>query len=186
MEREENGRLKKYLLFKNEMCYDICALHSGERHEKFGGESTMDGFHEVNEKFVNLFNHIMDIEEKAVITEEFKEITNNDMHVMEAIGIKDPKNMSTIAKDLSITVGTLTIAVNNLVKKGYVNRKRSEFDRRVVLVSLSEKGKKAFFHHKQFHEEMMEAALKNLDEGQTELLVKVLSNLEDFVLSYMK
>lgn len=144
----------------------------------------MDGFHEVNEKFVNLFNHVMDIEEKAVITDEFKEITNNDMHVLEAIGIKEPKNMSAIAKDLSITVGTLTIAVNNLVKKGYVNRKRSECDRRVVLVSLSEKGEKAFFHHKQFHEEMVEAALKNLDEEQTELLVRVLSNLEDFLLTY--
>lgn len=146
----------------------------------------MDGHHEVNEILVKLFNNIMDIEEKAVITDEFKEITSNDMHVLEAIGIKEPKNMSTIAKDLSITVGTLTIAVNNLVKKGYVNRKRSDFDKRVVLVSLSEKGEKAFFHHKKFHEEMIEAALKNLNEEQIELLTEVLSNLEDFILSYQK
>lgn len=168
------------------MWYDICALQSGEINGKFGGGSTMDGHHEVNEILVKLFNNIMDIEEKAVITEEFKEITSNDMHVLEAIGIKEPKNMSAIAKDLSITVGTLTIAVNNLVKKGYVNRKRSEFDRRVVLVSLSEKGKKAFFHHKKFHEEMIESALKNLDEEQIQLLTEVLSNLENFILSYKK
>ena len=49
--------------------------------------------------------------------------------------------MSAVAKSLSVTVGTLTIAMNHLVKKGYVERRRSEEDRRVVLVSLSEKEK---------------------------------------------
>lgn len=36
---------------------------------------------------VNLFNEIMDIEEKAIITDEFSDITNNDMHVIQAIGV---------------------------------------------------------------------------------------------------
>ena len=44
------------------------------------------------------------------------------------------------AGDLNITVGTLTTAINNLLKKGYVNRKRGEKDRRVVYISLSENG----------------------------------------------
>ena len=42
------------------------------------------------------------------------------------------KTSSEVAKELSITVGTLTVAINNLVKKGYVERLRSEDDRRVV------------------------------------------------------
>ena len=146
----------------------------------------MDGYHTVNDVLVNLFNDILDIEEKAVKTGEFKDITNNDMHVMEAIGIEEPKNMSTIARTLSVTVGTLTIAMNNLVKKGYVTRERSEYDRRVVLVSLSEKGLRAYEHHKKFHEDMVEAILKGLDEEQTKVLVKALSNLTEFFRSYGK
>ena len=110
-----------------------------------------DTFHEV---LVKLFNEIMDIEAKAIITPEYKDITNNDMHVIEAIGIGEPRNMSSVAKTLSVTVGTLTIAINNLVKKGYVHRVRSVEDRRVVLISLTEKGEKAFYHHKKFHEEL--------------------------------
>ena len=35
-------------------------------------------FHEV---LVKLFNDIMNIEAKAIITPEFRDITNNDMHV---------------------------------------------------------------------------------------------------------
>ena len=74
----------------------------------------------------------MDIEEKGIITDTFRDITNNDMHVIEAIGLGTPKNMSTIAKQLRVTTGTLTISMNSLVKKGYVKRERSEQDRRVV------------------------------------------------------
>ena len=80
----------------------------------------MDNYGTLNEVLVNLFNDIMDIEQKAIITPEFKDITNNDMHVIDAIGVGTPKNMSSIARELSVTVGTLTIAMNSLVKKGYV------------------------------------------------------------------
>ena len=128
----------------------------------------------------------MDIEEKAIITEEFKDISNNDMHIIEAIGKEEPKNMSAIAKRLSVTVGTLTIAIDNLVKKGYVNRVRSEEDRRVVLISLSEKGEKAFDHHKRFHEEMVEATLQDLNGEETQVLVRALQNLSKFFKEYGK
>lgn len=89
----------------------------------------MDNYGTLNEVLVNLFNDIMDIEQKAIITPEFKDITNNDIHVIDAIGVGTPKNMSSIARELSVTVGTLTIAMNSLVKKGYVVRERSSEDR---------------------------------------------------------
>lgn len=77
----------------------------------------MNTYQTLNEVLVNLFHDIMDIEQKAIITDEYKDLTNNDMHVIEAIGTDDPKNMSTIAHLLSVTVGTLTIAMNSLVKR---------------------------------------------------------------------
>ena len=144
-------------------------------------EKAYDTFNDV---LVNLFNEIMDIEARAIITPEFKDITNNDMHVIEAVGIGEPRNMSAVAKLLSITVGTLTIAVNNLVKKGYIDRVRSKEDRRVVLVSLTEKGKKAYQHHKRFHEEMIQSLLKGLSEQEISTLVTALTNLREFFRNY--
>jgi DNA-binding MarR family transcriptional regulator len=126
----------------------------------------------------------MELEQKAIITERFKDISNNDMHIIEAIGDKVAKNMSTVAKTLKVTVGTLTIAINNLVKKGYVNRVRSVKDKRVVLISLSNLGKDAYQHHKQFHEKMIRATLDGLDESETQVLVKALTNLNTFFKNY--
>ena len=142
-----------------------------------------DVFHDI---LVNLFQEIMDIEEKALITAEFKNISVNDMHIIEAIGTGEPKNMSTVAKLMSVTVGTLTIAINNLVKKGYVSRVRSEEDRRVVLIFLTEKGKRAYQHHREFHDGMVKALVEGLDERQQKILVKSLLNLRTFFNSYKK
>ena len=138
----------------------------------------MDKYGILNEVLVRLFRDIMDIEEKAIITPEFKDITNNDMHVIEAIGTGAPKNMSSIARELSVTVGTLTIAMNSLVKKGYVVRERGQEDRRVVYISLSDRGRKALEHHARFHREMIDGVTGDLSEEEMQVLVKALSRLD--------
>lgn len=146
----------------------------------------MDAYGTFHEVLVKLFNEIMEIEQKAIITDQFKDISNNDMHTIEAIGDKISKNMSSVARELRITVGTLTIAINNLVKKGYVNRVRSDEDRRVVLISLTELGKQAYEHHQKFHEEMIKATLHDLNEEETKILVKALTNLSGYFKRYYR
>lgn len=144
----------------------------------------MNHYEAINDVLVNLFNEIMDIEKKALITSEYKNISVNDMHIIDSIGIQEPKNMSTVAKSLSVTVGTLTIAINNLVKKGYVERVRSQEDRRVVLISLTEKGRQAYHHHKAFHDKMVLAVLKDLSAQETEVLTAALQKLQNFFRKY--
>lgn len=134
----------------------------------------------LNEMLVNLFNHVMDVESRAVITEEYKDITNNDMHIIEAVGIDAPRKMSDIAKRLDVTVGTLTTNMNGLDKKGYINRERSTRDKRVVLVTLTELGRKAFFHHRDFHKNMIKSVVVGLDDNEKRLLYRCLIKLDRF------
>lgn len=141
----------------------------------------MDSYNQLNEVLVRVFNHALKIEENSLIREEFKEISMNDMHIIDAIGDGNPKNMSSIAKIVGVTVGTLTIAMNNLVKKGYVIRTRSEADRRVVLISLTEKGKKAFKCHQVFHLEMIKAMREGLSDEQCLVLMQAMKNLKDYL-----
>ena len=64
----------------------------------------MDNRKIINDVLVHLFNEILQLEEEAIITEEYKDITNNDMHIIEAVGL-DGGNMSSIAAKLKVTVG---------------------------------------------------------------------------------
>ena len=80
----------------------------------------------LNTLLVGLFKDIMNIEQEALITGEFTDITVNDMHVIEAIGTGEPSPSSVVAKKLSVTMGTLTKAIDRLTRTGYVLRERSE------------------------------------------------------------
>ncbi len=134
----------------------------------------------INDVLVKLFNEIWELEEDAIITGEFKNITVNDMHIIEAIGPDEGKNMSAIARLLGITVGSLTTSMNGLVKKDYVVRERSELDRRVVNIRLTDKGMRAYEQHDNFHKKMTDAVINSLDETEVPVLTKTLSALSQF------
>ena len=144
----------------------------------------MDPHETINDILVNLFNEILKLEEEAIITDEFKDITNNDMHIIEAVGLSGENTMSVVAKKLGITAGSLTTSVNSLVNKKYVTRQRSEEDRRVVFLKLTEKGKRAYEHHREYHRQMTEAVISRLDENEVPVLIKTLTGLSDFFRGY--
>ena len=70
--------------------------------------------------------------------------------------------------------------MNSLEDKGYIERERSTQDKRVVLVLLTEKGRKAFFHHRDFHKHMIKAIVNDLDEDEMKILIRCLQALDDF------
>ena len=59
----------------------------------------MNTYETINDILVHLFNEIWELEKNAIITEEFKDITNNDMHIIEAIGLTGKTTMSVVAKN---------------------------------------------------------------------------------------
>lgn len=134
----------------------------------------------LNKLLVQLFNDILQIEEKSMNNTEFKNLSITEIHTIEAIGMEGNRTMGEIAHDLRITLGTLTTAINKLIKKGYVERKRIEEDRRVVLVSLTESGKKVFDVHNVFHKEMIDEIITNFEGDELELLTKALGKVNRF------
>ena len=144
----------------------------------------MDLQETINDILINLFNDILKLEEEAIITDEFKDITNNDMHIIEAVGLSGENTMSVVAKKLGITAGSLTTSVNSLVNKKYVIRQRSEEDRRVVFLKLTAKGKRAYEHHREYHRQMTDAVIGTLGEEEIPVLIKTLKGLSDFFRGY--
>ena len=140
----------------------------------------MESFSALNDVLVGLFRYILLSEENTIITEEYKDISCNDMHIIEAIGIGEPKNMSTVANALMITISTLTTGISALVKKGYVVKTKSDTDRRVVYLQLTERGVAAYKHHEEFHIAMTDEVTKELTDEEIEVLVKALKRISGY------
>ena len=140
----------------------------------------------LNEVLVELFNDILTIEQSAIKANKLRDLSITEVHTIEAIGMYEARTMSEVASDLGITVGTLTTAINNLVKKDYVERKRIEEDKRVVLIQLTKKGKLAYRIHEKFHMDMIKNITSDLTEEETKVLTEALEKLNIFFKSKYK
>lgn len=134
----------------------------------------------LNELLVQLFNDILQIEEKSLKNGPLSDLSVTELHTIEAIGMYKERTMTEVAQDLKITVGTLTTAINKLIKKGYVDRKRIEEDRRVVLIHLTKKGKLAYRIHEKFHNDMINETISGLRDDEEEILISSLERLNVF------
>ncbi|MGI6156531.1 MAG: MarR family winged helix-turn-helix transcriptional regulator [Enterococcus lemanii] len=141
-------------------------------------------FESINNLLVEVFNDILVIEESELKKSQFNDLSITEMHTIEAVGMYRKKTTSEVAKELSITVGTLTTAINRLVKKNYVERIRSEDDRRVVKLGLTKKGKLLYRVHQNFHRQMIEAVLVDMGKEEATALLKALENLHLFLQEY--
>nr|WP_272509093.1 MarR family transcriptional regulator [Clostridium ganghwense] len=130
--------------------------------------------------FVDIFNDLLIIEQTALQSGKLSDLSVTEIHTIENIGMYVPRTMSEVAADLGITVGTLTTAIHNLVKKGYVERKRDDKDRRVVKITLTKKGKLAYRVHEKFHSDMVKEAIEGLTQEEEELLACALGKLNKF------
>ena len=135
----------------------------------------------VNKLLVETFNDILYIEEKALKEGSFNDVSITEVHTIEAIGMYEKKMMSEVAKNLDITVGTLTVAVNKLVKKDYVQRFKSEDDKRMVLIGLTKKGRLLYRVHDKFHKDMVRETINGMSEDETRILAEALGRLNDFL-----
>ncbi|MER2063018.1 MAG: MarR family winged helix-turn-helix transcriptional regulator [Alkalibacterium sp.] len=121
------------------------------------------------------------IEERTLQMSQFKDVSIKEMHTIDAIGMYQEHTTSEVAKKLGVTVGTLTVSVNNLVRKGYVNRVRSETDRRVVQLALTKKGRLLYRLHDKFHRDMVKETINEMGEKESEVLMQGLKNLHGFL-----
>ena len=139
----------------------------------------------LNEMIVSLFHEILEIEELAVQQAAGVSLSVTEIHTLVAIG-EEQRHMTAVAEALGITISTLTVAVNKLLQKGYVEKQRNEEDRRIVDVRLSPRGKVMVAAHDRFHRHMVSAALQGLCGDEAAALFKGVRNLQAFFLEEKK
>lgn len=136
---------------------------------------------ELSERLVRIYENVLLTEEQALSKGYFSDLSSAEMHTLDAIGPYEAKTMTETAIELGITTGTLTVAIDRLVKKGYVIRKRDEVDRRVVRISLTKSGKLACRIHNKFHSVLAKRILEPYTPEEQALLIKMVSEIDTFI-----
>jgi len=111
------------------------------------------------------------------IAGKFKELSKNQPIVIKIIGLEGEIMPSTIGKYTGMEKSSLTRMVDDLEKKGIVFRKTDPEDRRKVIVSLTEKGRKCYNYLNKITTEMADEILKFVDEKDVEDYVQSLETM---------
>lgn len=67
-------------------------------------------------------------------------LTNSQFMALEALYSKGEMSIGEVRDKILSSVGTIPLIVNNLVKKGYIQRRTSEKDGRVCILHLTKEG----------------------------------------------
>lgn len=126
------------------------------------------------------FNAVLRIEEQSISSRLTHGLTIAELHTLVAIGLHEKNPMKVVAARLNIRVASLTAAINKLEAKGFVERYRSDNDRRQVLLSLTTKGRKAFRAHERFHKKLIDDVLQTLTPDEERVFVKALGTVKTF------
>ncbi|WEG11853.1 MarR family transcriptional regulator [Pullulanibacillus sp. KACC 23026] len=68
-------------------------------------------------------------------------ITSHELVFLKQISIEEPVKISDLSKELSVTPSYATALSDRLLQRGYIERKRSEVDRRIVELTSTDQGK---------------------------------------------
>jgi DNA-binding MarR family transcriptional regulator len=133
----------------------------------------------LNELLVDMFNHILVLEEKNLQDKGVK-LSMSEVHTLENIQKSETKTMSDVARLSLVTQGTLTVAVNRLEEKGYIIRSKDKQDRRLVRLQLTQAALDVLKIHDKFHEEMIDSFISDLNIHEDVNLIRSLEKIMDY------
>ena len=143
---------------------------------------------QLNEVIVDTYRSILRVEENILKRSDQTDLSISEIHMLEAVGKgKDRRRtISELAEVLNITLPSVTVAINKLMKKGYVEKVRGEEDGRIVYVSLTRQGRRIDSAHRYFHESMVRSIIRDMTESEMQALYNGVMKLDTFLKEQLK
>lgn len=135
----------------------------------------------IDKVLVHLFQDLLRIEERT-LQKQIGDLSMREVHIIEAVcaSQEEDNTMTVLAAMLRVTVGSLTVAIKTLERKGYVIRQRSESDKRRVHVLPLPPALEVETHHREFHRRMVDAVTSAISSEELDVLIKSLHAIYDY------
>lgn len=135
----------------------------------------------IDKVLVHLFQDLLRIEERT-LQKQIGDLSMREVHIIEAVcaSQEEDNTMTVLAAMLRVTVGSLTVAIKTLERKGYVIRQRSESDKRRVHVLPLPPALEVETHHREFHRRMVDAVTSAISSEELGVLIKSLHAIYDY------
>ena len=105
---------------------------------------------EIDDLFLQLIEMLWTHVSICYSVNEKKSFNITEYFIIEYLGKESFVSMSKLSKIIHVAPTTMTSIVDRLIKRGLLQRRRAQHDRRKVLVTLSEEGRQFYsrYHHR--------------------------------------
>ena len=104
-------------------------------------------------------------------------LTLIQIHYLEVMNLLDNPNITELAHALKLTKPTVKVAIDKLVKKGYVLKIQSDEDRRSSHLHLTGKGKLINLMHDYTYTQIAEFIEQKLDQNEVDQIIRLLDKI---------
>lgn len=132
-------------------------------------------------QYEDLFELVFDNLKRIVFPEEWIaidiEMPKQELFTIMIIDRFGETTMSQLSDYMSFPMSTATGIIDRLVNKGYLQRSRSESDRRIVVITLSDKGKTFAQNIKSSLLKYIKEVYDSLDEEERHYLFRIINKI---------
>lgn len=116
---------------------------------------------------------------EKLIKEDFlkKEINLNEYAILELLYHRGEQAIQVIGKRVLMGDGSITYVIDKLEDKEFLQRKRSQEDRRKIYISLTDKGKKYMNQRVVEHEALIHKIFEDLNKDEVETTIDLLKRI---------
>ncbi|HPD00745.1 MAG TPA: MarR family transcriptional regulator [Acetivibrio sp.] len=137
--------------------------------------------------YTEILNYFIDNIKKLFYPEEWLNLdlsfSKSEIFVILVVDRQGEITMSKIADYINSPMSTATGIVDRLVKKGYLKRERSESDRRVVAIKLTDEGKSLIDEFKKTAFKYIKLIYDSLTDEERVLVMKIFTRIVDIISS---
>lgn len=106
-----------------------------------------------------------------------KGISGSQAIILEKLETSGPQKVTDLAEVLCITSGAVTGLCDKLIAGGYATRRRSEKDRRIVLMEITLKGSEILVEVRELRAEITQKFFGGLSEEDINHLIRIYSQI---------
>jgi DNA-binding MarR family transcriptional regulator len=120
------------------------------------------------------------LESRAFELEGFSDITMNQMHYLEMVGMMGGPTFGDLADKLDVSRPSVSAIVKKLIQAGYLEKVQSDEDGRVYFLHLTEKGARFNQLHGEVHQILAKRITENLNPDEIKILAVLLGKISDY------
>lgn len=152
-------------------------------------EISHETLHIILIQFLRTTKKFNEFEKMSIELENNERLYPSEFHIIEAVGNNRANKVTELSQKFHITKGAVSQVVNKLHDKGFINKERNKDFGKEIVLSLSEKGQRAFEIQNKMHKKMEKefvSYLESFSPEQINSFLQILAKIEDYIDAFLK